>query len=345
MNPEMFDMGTWIRPFGDVFLGVERDGRIQHVVGDATMMLAVPAEQVVGMSWADFVERHADSIAREGLLAAWQAMMEGYVAAEHWAVFLPFKTGVVCRLRLLDDTARGPLAVHLSVGEECNLDAMVSTQMLDAVDRLVRLSQQVFRGQVGPLTDAQVKEVGTILSHADYMQQMLTDMRAEMWMPSTLPPLPQALADLLTFAERDFRERRVTTHRLGIDYAWSAVEVYCHADLRGVVKQILQTLFLAVTAETQVTLTDSGERFDDTVRVTIRYHSDELELRVNRYVEPLALSDPGRLRALTPLQRLVTSAHACLKPVAGRAWAEPDEGDDATAAIVLVLPRWRTLKK
>jgi hypothetical protein len=94
-------------------------------------------------------------------------------------------------------------------------------------------------------------------------------------------------------------------------------------------------LLTAIVPQTAITLSSAAH--EDTVQVQIEYTSLEPALQVAERIEPLALSDPARLDSMGAVQRLITAAHACLRPVNGRAWAEPHQD---SARIVLDLPRW-----
>jgi hypothetical protein len=340
MSESLPEIGTWIKPFGEIFLGLDDSGIIRRAVG----VLGVPelsAAQVEGLSWQDFIAQHAAESALDGLKTIWLAMTERRVAAEHWPPYLPFCSGVKVRLCQVENDPVVSFAAHLSPSRECDLEALIGQHMLEATDRLVRISQRVFRGINGPLTDLQVREVGGILNYAEYLQQTLEDVRAEFLVPATTPPQPHPLNELLSFRERDFPgQRRFVTHQLILDCQWSPAVVYCLVTIRDVVRRVIYALIAGVTSESIIALSDSGESDAPTVQVEIRYHSQEPALRVTEPIEPVALSDPGRFQPTRAIERLVTTAHACLKPVKGRAWAEPCQDVGASARMVLVLPRW-----
>ena len=174
------------------------------------------------------------------------------------------------------------------------------------------------------------------VTRAEHTKQLLEDLRAAVLLPAVSAPMPHALNSLFAFSARDFTHRRITTQQLTIGLNLSAEAVYCHETIRDVVRRILDTLLAGITASTAITVNNVVE--EDTVRVEIEYSSQEADLQVKQRIEPLTLLDPMRLESIGMVQRLVTTAQACLQPVNGQAWAEPHE---KAARIVLVLPRWK----
>jgi len=260
------------------------------------------------------------------------------IAPGYWPSYVPFKTGVVARLRAVDDDPAVPFAVHLSSRCEGDLDTLIGTHVLEAMDRVVRLSQHIFRGTEGPLTDRQVKDISHIVSNAESARQLLENLRAEVLVPANIAPRPYLLTDLFTFSERDFTNRRILTHQLAIKCNLSSEVVYCHSTIHDVVWHVLDTLIAGITVQSTITLSDRVDEHHRAVEVQIEYHSEEPALKVESRLDPLALPDPARFALVKPVQRLVTAARSCLRPVNGHAWAEPVS--DTTARIILLLPHW-----
>ena len=339
VNPS--DSGLWLRPLGDVFLGLNPSGVIRRASGALDMAPTLPVAQIQGLSWQEFVAHYADDSARRGLIYAWQAMAEQRVAPAHWPPYFPFMPGIIVRLRSLEGDPIMSFVAHLSTATDYNLlDDIIETHALDTLSRVVRVTQQLFRGVTGPLTDLQVKDVGHILNNADCARQLLADLRAEVLLPATVAPLPHPLADLFAFSEQDFSNRRVITHRLAIRRELPSDAVYCHAALREIVRRILDTLLSGIETQSAILISASADEAGGTVQVRFDYRSHEPALRLNQRVEPMTLTDPARFENASIIRRLVTAAQACLKPVKGRAWAEPSQTPDTTGRIALILPCW-----
>jgi hypothetical protein len=330
----------WIQTFNELFIGFDAVGTVHRQLGDiATSPLA--GAQLEGETWETLVTQYAAHQAQAGLRHVWDAVAGQHVAPEYWPPYLPFHNGIILRLRPVADDADPDiaLAAHLSRCVQPQLNALMDQHVLDATDRLVRLGRHVFRGITGPLTDLQVREVGSILNNAEFVQQMLEGVRAEVLLPASAAPLPHHLNELFDFSEHDFIDRRIETHRLAIHNELSADSVYCYDGLRDVVKRTLNGLLQGIATESAITLQDQTE--DGTrVRVAICYRSTERDLRVEERIEPLALSDPERFQPMRPVERIVSTLHAYSQPVGGRAWAAPG-AEEASACILCELPRWQ----
>ena len=335
------DTGTWLQPLGDVFLGLNTSAVIRRVFGAIEIMPNLNVAQLQGASWRDFVAYYADPIAQDGLNYAWQAMANDHVARAYWPLYLPFKPGVIARMRPATGDPNISFVVHLSPMTEYNLADLISDPMLTVMDRLIDTSQRIFSGVGGPLTDRQVKDIRHIVNHAEHIQQLLRDVQAEVLLPATTPPLPYTVADLFTFATEDFRVRRITTHRLSIQSDLSAETVYCQPVVRDMARHIIDTLLVGITAESAITITDTVDDNAQAIQIAIRYQSQETSLQVKTRVDSLDLTDAERLGQMRSIQRLVTAAQSRLNPVNGRAWAEPIVDVENAAKIILVLPRWK----
>jgi hypothetical protein len=331
------EAGTWLKPVGDVFLGLNASAVIQRVVGEVERVPSLSAQQIQGLTWQQFVQRYADESAQVGLDVAWIALAEKRVAPAYWPPYLPFKPGVVVRLRPVEDDPNMTFVAHLSTaGEYELLNALIGTHLLGVMDYTIRVGEHLFRGVDGPLTDLQVQAVGDIINSAGHTRQLLEDLRAAALLPAVSAPQPYSLKNLFAFSSRDFTNRRITTQRLTIHIDLPSDVVYCHDSIRDVVRRALDTLLTVITAETAITMSSMVE--EETVQVKIEYASQEPAFQVAQRIEPLDLSDPARLETMSVVQRLVTAAQACLKPVSGRAWAEPHQD---VIRLVLVLPRWK----
>jgi hypothetical protein len=242
----------------------------------------------------------------------------------------------VVRLRPIEDDPIVSFVAHLSTaGEYDLLNELIGTHLLEVMDRTIRAGQQLFRGEEGPLTDMQVKNVGGIINSAEHTRQLLEDLRAAVLLPAILAPQPHAINGLLAFSARDFVHHRITTQQLSISINLSPEAVYCHATIRNTVRRILDTLLAGsrhrLPSRSPTRLRRHSPRADP-------YRSQDPALHVPQRIEPLTLSDPARLESMGMVQRLVAATQACLKPVNGRAWAEPHEDG---GCIALVLPRWK----
>lgn len=328
------EAGAWLKPFDDVFLGLDASAVIQQVVG---MIDPGPGSAVQGLTWPQFVQQYAHESFREGLKIAWIAMAEKRVAPPHWSHVLPFKAGMIVRLRPIEGDPGLSFAAHLSTAGAYNLlNTLFGIHLFDAMDRTVHIGQHLYRGVDGPLTDLQVKTIGEMINCAGYTRQLLKDLRAAVLLPAVATPLPYSLRSLLAFSSQDFSNRRITTQQLAIHSDLAAEAVYCHDSIRDVIRHVLEMLFTAITPQTTITVSSTVE--EDNVLVKVEYISQEPAFLVDRRFELLELSDPARPESMTTIQRLVMGAQACLKPVGGRAWAEPDRG---IMRLALVLPRWK----
>lgn len=339
MNPTMPETGAWIKNFPDVFLGLDSTGVIRYALGATNALFGADAEALRGTSWQAVIDRHADPAAREGLHYAWMAVAEDCVDPVHWPTHLPFVPGVAAWLAALEGDPAVRFTIHLSHCIEKKLNSLINEHLLDAATKLTLLTRQVYRGTNGPLTDQQVKSIGSMLHSAEYIQHLLEDISAEVLAPAVDAPLPHPLDRFLMFDEQDFLDKRLFTHRLSIRYSPVAETVYCAANLRGVIFRILSTLIAHITPQTAITLTPLVHTA--TIQVEIGFHSQEPELRLDQRLIPATLSEAARLRFMHPVERLVTSAQANLYAVNGQAWAEPSTGPEMTGKIVLILPRWR----
>jgi hypothetical protein len=338
MTGALAETGLWLRPFGEMFLGLDASAVIQRVIGVNPGIVNRPVEDLRGLSWQEFITRFAGESARDGLRYIWLAVARRGIAPDYRPLYVPFKSGVIARLRAVDSDPAIPFGVHLSSSSECHLDTLIGTHALEAVDRMVRLGQHVFRGTDGPLTDLQVREIGGIVNNAEYARQLLEDLRAEVFTPANVAPRPYRLTDLFSFSEHDFTNHRIVTHQLAVVCHLSSEVVYCHPTIHDVTWRILGALVAGIAVQSTITLSDQVRERDQAIQVQIEYHSEEPALEVDCRLDPLSLHDPARFAPIKPVQRLVTAAQSCLRPVNGRAWAEPVSG--GTAKIKLLLPRW-----
>jgi hypothetical protein len=210
-----------------------------------------------------------------------------------------------------------------------------------SVDRLIRQGSHVYSGAGGPLTDLQVRELRDMLENAEYLDQLLSDLRAAVILPTCAVPLPYRLSTLFGLPEARSFGHRAATHQLEVLCDWSAEQVYCYRAVGEAMSGWVRHLVSGITAQSAIMLSDETDGRGDAVWVEITFHSQEPELRVDQRIEPLALSDPARTNPMPLIQRLITSAQAYLSPINGRAWAEPHPTETTTARLVLVLPRWR----
>jgi hypothetical protein len=290
---------------------------------------ALPGAEV-GMGWGDFIGHTADESVRGCLYDLWKAVAQGQVASGYWPDTLPFRDGFVARLRPTDSD----FVLHLiQVETWFRLRHLLETAASPSDIHLIRLAQHVYSGIDGPLTDSQVWDMGEVLHHAEYLHLLLEQTMYQL--PGmTNAPLAQPLRDLLTFKDQDFTERRLNTHLIKIRSQWSDAVVYCLPDLRRVVLRALRILLASVSAESMIALSDRV--MEDAVRVEIIFHSPDPEFRVLTRLEPMIEAAPTLV-----IERIIASLQACLNPIHGRAWAEPVQTHEATARIVLLLPRWR----
>ncbi|RPI96290.1 MAG: hypothetical protein EHM39_10980 [Chloroflexi bacterium] len=342
MSVDLREDNSWLKPVGEVFLGLNPAAVIRRVVGVIEIVPSLSVLQLQGLTWPQFVEHYADEPAREGLINGWLAMAEKRVAPAFWPAYLPFKSGVIARLRPVENDSIISFVAHLSTaGHYDLLHTLLGTDLLSVMDRTIRTGQHLFRGEDGPLTDLQVKSLGNIIGGAEHTQQLLEDLHAAVLLPAIAAPRPQPLNRLLTFSMRDFTQRRITTQQLKLDMRLSSEPVYCHTTIRDSVHRLLETLLAGIAPQTSVIVSD--RLAEDTVQVALQYTSQDLGLQVPNRIEPLELFDAGHRETIRGVRRLITTAHACLTPVGGRAWAEPHQGTagQGAARIVLELPRWK----
>lgn len=341
MNESVAETGTWLKPLGDVFLGLNTSAVIRRVIGNLDIAPDLPVVQLPGLSWSEFVAAYADESVRAGLNYAWVAMAKERVARTYWPRYLPFKSGVIVRMRPVTDDPIISFVIHLSPVMEYNLGGLIDDPMLKVMDIMVRIGHRIFSGMDGPLTDRQVKDVGQLVDHTDHIRQFLHDLRAEVLLPVIVAPLPYPIGDLAGCSKNDFSHRRITTHQLSIHCGLSRTAVYCQPVIKDSVRQIVDTLLTGIVAQSTITLTDTIVTDTQSVHLDIQYRTEEPALQVKERVDPVTVSDLNRLGGMRTIQRLVTTAQSRLRPVKGRAWAEPLPGTSNEARIVLVLPHWQ----
>jgi hypothetical protein len=311
-------------PFNNSILEFDSAGVIRRLACSALPDISV------GMTWDDLLARVADGLTRAGLDALWQAVVQGRVAPDYWPDAVPFYDGVVAHLRPVE---AGYILQLVQVGKLFALQMLLEQAALPSDSQVIRLGQHVFSGIDGPLTDSQVHGIDEILQYAEYLRLLLE--QAVYQLPAIArSPIPLRLNELLTFKERDFAERRLATHLIKLHYQWSGAMVYCLPDLRRVILRALRTLLTDVTAESSVVLSDHVQ--EDTVRVEIVYHSPEPDFRVLTRLNPVVEVAPK-----LAIERVIASIQACINPVQGQVWAEPLNKPDATARVILILPRWK----
>ncbi len=341
MSGSETDTGAWLRPLGDIFLGLNTSAVIRRVFGAVEIAPDLSIAQLPGLSWREFVALYADESARDGLNYAWAAIAKGHVAQSFWPLYLPFKPGVIARMRPVSDDPIVSFAIHLSPVMEYNLTGLIGEPVLRALDIMGRVGNRIFSGIDGPLTDRQIRNMGQLVDHTDHIRQLLLDLRAEVLLPATTAPLPHSVSELFGCSKNDFSQRRITTHQLSIDCRVSDMVVYCQRAVRDSVFQIVDTLLTGILAQSTITLTDESDQDTQTVRLKIQYHTEEASLLVTERVNPITVADMERLGGMRTIQRLVTTAQALLHPVNGQAWAEPIPQETGEAQVVLVLPRWQ----
>ncbi|MBN1681497.1 MAG: hypothetical protein JW966_14550 [Anaerolineae bacterium] len=340
MTGAPFEADKWITPFDHVLVVLDSTGLIRHVWGASDAVLAVSAAQLEGMTWHDFVEEYAAETTHRGLHYAWLALTRQHVSPDHWPAYLPFAPSIGACLKLVRDSPEDTVAVHLAPSNLPRLERLLGQQLLDVLLRLERLSQHVFRGTDGPLTDLQVRTIGGLSHGADWAQQLLENVRAELLLPAVEAPLPQSIGEMFGFSERDFAAHRLTTHRLHIVTELPAMTVYCQPSLRGVVRRIVQHLITQVEAQSTILLAFGDSDNPAVVRVEVHFCSEDADLQITTRVQPLATSDMKYEQPLPAVQSFVTVLQAYLRSVNGRAWAESSSKPGMTGRIVLDLPRW-----
>lgn len=335
---------SWLTPFENTFLRLSKNAVIRQVIGPIDAPNHKRGQPLVGLSWQDFVADFAANDAKAGLLALWEAAAEGKVAPEHCPATVPFKAGVTAQLRTLRHEPEIGYAVRLASSLQCSLDTVIGAHTLNASNNLLQLSQSISRGVYGPLTDAQVKSVRSIVTLAETLDQFFNDLRVEITAPSTQAPMPYALDEILTFEIQEFSTvRRISTHKLGLTADLPGEKrVYCYSDVRAVFKRILKTLLENLSARTQISVSTAATDNKDIVRATISYHTTKPELLTTETLHPIPLIAAERFQTTSSLQQLLTRAQSYLSPVNGQVWAEPVTDDsDYTMCINIELPRWR----
>ncbi len=341
MSENTFDPGTLLATFGETLVGLDASGTIRAVTGATEDSTGLQSDELIGLSWENFLARTTNEPYRQGLDCAWQAIAHGRVAATHWPPYVPLSPYVVARLRPVETGGDIVMGIHLFRGVESRLVGLLGQPVSDALHKLTRLTQEVYRGSAGPLTDLQVQEVGALANHAEHVTQFIYDMHAQIAAPAATAPLPHQLSDLLTFTERDFVNHRIATHQLKVHCDWSPSVVYCHANLREAVHRILEMLFAGIEGQSAIVLTDHPNDSGATVRVTIDYRSQEPSLRVTEQILPLRLENPERFKPFRhPIVDLITTVQASLAPVNGAISVQPALENHAFAQFVLELPRW-----
>jgi hypothetical protein len=106
------EAGAWLKPVGEIFLGLNMSAVIRRVVGAVEIVPGLMALQLQGLTWQEFVNHYADETARSSLKAAWMAMAEHRVAPAYWPPYLPFKRGVIARLRPVENDPIISFVVH-----------------------------------------------------------------------------------------------------------------------------------------------------------------------------------------------------------------------------------------
>ena len=332
----------WVQPFGGVYVGLDASGTVQRMVGTLTQF-ATPTVPLDRLTWEDIVIHFAHESARSGLLHLWRAVAERRVSPAHWPVYVPFRQGVIARIRTVENDPLVRYAVHLSPTAYCEPDALIGSHISEAMRHLVQLSQNTYRGVYGPLTDQQVEAVGEVLRIGEAVGRLLDDLHYAMTAPAKTAPLPYPLKTLFAFTERDFPAlRRIQTHRLYIWPELSAEErVYCHANIRQAVQRILEALLLLIDPQSGITITSAASDDPTTARVDILYRTQASTLLSEGRVVPLSLDAAARFQPLTRLQELITTAAAHIAPVHGQVWAEPTHSQTSTMRISFVLPCWQ----
>ena len=332
----------WMQSFGGVYLGLDAEGVVRRMVGTLTQFAPVttPLDK---LTWEDVALRFAHESARSGLLHLWRAVVGGHVAPAYWPSYVPFRPGVIARLDAVEDDPEVQYAAHLSPTVHCELETLIGSHMLEAMQQLVQVSRHTYRGVYGPLTDRQVEALGEVLRIGEAVGRLLDDLHRAMTAPATTAPLPYPLKALFTFTERDFPAlRRIQTHRL---YIWPELSaekrVYCHASIRQAVQHILEILLSVIEPQSGITITLAPSDDPETVHVDVLYRTRSPALLSEARAEPLPLNAAARFQPLTRLQELLTTAAAHLAPVHGRVWAEPTRSETAAMRIRFVLPRWQ----
>ena len=334
------EIGSWLKPLGDTFLGLDSNAAIRHVIGVIEIAPDVTITHLQGLKWLEFVEKYAEASAQEGLRYGWQAIAEQQLAPIYWPLYFPFKPGVIARIRPVTDDPDVAYVVHLSTDARyAHLNTLLGQNLATALARTVKLGNHVYRGVPGPLTDLQVQTLSEIVRHAGLTEQLFEDLRAQILLPATQAPIPQPLRELLHFCHQDFASRRAKTHQIRIECSFSDAAVYCSPGLREVVKRILISLIDSVVENSTITMTDELTAEDQAVRLMIRYRTQEPNMRVTQTIDPLALDDARRFEKPRLIERLVSATHARLLPVSGAAWAEPLKAGGVQ--IVMVIPRWK----
>lgn len=337
--------GRWIAPFGDVFIGLNNAAVIRRVIGAVEIPSTLEALQIHGLTWSEFVKHFAAADAQVGLQHLWLAVAEQHVVPAHWPAVVPFKPGVVVRLRAVDGDPIINYACHLAPAEEHNLDVLIGAQTLNVTQHLIQLSQNVFRGVHGPLTDSQVKAVRGIVTIAETVNHLLHDLRTEVIAPANTAPLPYPLKELFTFSTRNFPTiRRITTHELSLTSTLTdEVKVYGYRTVRDITRRMLETLLGGIVPRSAITITNTIQT-EGTVQVTITYQAQEPALRAAQRIVPVPLFAVERFQAASPLQGLITTMQSFVAPTNGQVWAEPVPDKPNTMQVCICLPHWRENK-
>ncbi|MCD4686754.1 MAG: hypothetical protein K8S97_12535 [Anaerolineae bacterium] len=334
--------GSWIAPFGDVFIGLDDTAVIRRVVGNIDTPAGPDKLQVQGLTWLEFVEHFATEDTKSGLRHLWLAIAEQRVAPIYHPSVVPFKPGVVARLRAVDGDPIVSYACHLTPAETRSLDALIGPQTPGVTQHLIHLIQNVFRGVHGPLTDSQVNAMRGILTIAETVNHLLHDLRTEVIAPTHIAPLPHSLAELFTFSTRDFADiRRIVTHELRLTSTLADdITIYSYPTVRDIMRRILETLLGGIIARTAITITSASHDADN-VQVTITYQTQEPALRAEQHIDPIPLLAADRFQVASTLQCLITTMQSYVTPVNGLVWAAPVPDKVDTIQVCIILPRWQ----
>jgi peptidoglycan hydrolase-like protein with peptidoglycan-binding domain len=334
--------GGWIKPFGEVFIGLNDAAVIRRVIGAVDIPPDLDALQIQGLTWLEFVKHFAAEDTQTGLHHLWMAVAEQHVAPAYWPTVVPFKPGVVARLRAVIGDPIINYVCHLSPAEEHDLGVLIGPQTLDVTQQLIQLSQNVFKGVHGPLTDSQVKAMRGIVTIAETVNHLLHDVRTEVIAPATTAPLPYPLRELFTFSTRDFPTlRRITTHELRlISTLPEHIKVYSYRTIRDITRRMLETLLGGINARTAITITATVHE-NDTVQVIFTYQSSEPALRAEQRITPITLFAAERFQAATTLLRLITTMQSHIAPIHSQVWAAPVADTSDTMQVCISLPYWR----
>ncbi len=340
MTTPSADNGQWIQPLSGTYIGLDRAGVLRQVLGVRALEPSHPAVALHDMTWAHFIESYADPAAYHGLHWGWQAIIEGCVARPYWPAMLPFAQGWVASIRPVENDPRITAVVHVRRDRAAQISATLEAIAQHTLDRAAQVGQQLLAGTAGPMTDMQVNHARGIAQSIIHTRLLLEQLDAEIFSLAGSAPAPYSISSLFAFQKHDFVDRRIVTHRLGLEHHWSSEQVYCQPGLRAVVQQALHTLFQRINEETSIRLEDHLADAGQACQVQIQYRSRDPELRVSERVLPLTLSDAQEMGTTRHINRLVTTIDAPLRAINGRAWAEPAPSQLDAASIVMLLPRW-----